>query len=162
MKQVNLPLEVAKKMWVSANECIRDFALANYTKEELEAKELPKSFEELNTIRGFYTNASASTSTATSADASHRDNKNIFATKEQAEASIALAQLSQLMVVYNDGWIPDWSSDSAKYVIVCHNNAITHDYYQRAQKFLAFKTKELRDEFLKNFKDLIEQAKPLL
>lgn len=30
------------------------------------------------------------------------------------------------------------------------------------QSFLAFKTKEIRDEFLKNFKELILTAKPLL
>ena len=34
--------------------------------------------------------------------------------------------------------------------------------YLFIKKMLAFKTEELRDKFLENFRDLIETAKPLL
>lgn len=89
--------------------------------------------------------------------------KNVFATKEQAKAAIALAQLSQLKKVYNGDWEPDWNdSNVSKNTILFINNIAAKNFAYDCNKFLVFKTAELRDEFLKNFKDLIEQAKPLL
>lgn len=89
--------------------------------------------------------------------------RNIFRTKEQAEASIALAQLSQLMYVYNEGWTPDWDDvTQIKYAIYFSRNKITTETFHTLSTFLVLKTEELRNEFLKNFEQLILQAKPLL
>ena len=85
-----------------------------------------------------------------------------FATKEQVEACNTLAKLSQLMKVYNDGWIPDWSNESTKYVIMFQGDDIIRESWTSYQHFLAFKTIKIRDEFLENFRDLILTAKPLL
>ena len=74
-----------------------------------------------------------------------------------------MAQLSQLMHVYNDGWVANWSdSNSKKYTIEIFGECVYSNYYFETKKFLAFKTSEIRDEFLKNFKSLILEAKPLL
>jgi hypothetical protein len=61
---------------------------------KLAKKELPKRWEELKKIKGYYTGASGFIGFGTYNTDSQ--NENIFVTKEQAEASIALAQLSQL------------------------------------------------------------------
>jgi hypothetical protein len=98
---------------------------------------------------------------------------NMLPNKETAKAILALCQLIQLRDCYNDGWIPDWSktnptkvwwniSDISKYTIYFNENRITCGLETSRQQILAFKTAEIRDQFLENFRDLIETAKPLL
>lgn len=89
--------------------------------------------------------------------------KNTFATTEQDEASVALAQLSQLREVYRNGWKPDWTDDEEhKYCIEFYQDKIYVDTYTETSHFLSFKDSKTRNLFLKNFKDLIEKAKPLM
>lgn len=83
--------------------------------------------------------------------------------KRYAEAMLALCQLLQLRNCYNEDWRPDWSNGTqAKHIIYCIDNKITRMSSLNVSFVLAFKTAELRDEFLENFRDLIEVAKPLL
>ena len=125
-------------------------------------RELPTRWEDLGVIRGFYVNAHSELrdfECYTGKDS----NKNTFPTKEEAEACLALAQLCQLRDRYNDGWKPDWKNDTElKYVIEIFWDNIVKRVYECRYKVLAFKTEELRDKFLENFKHLIWVAKPLL
>lgn len=159
-KQVELPLDVAKEMYTHGSIALSKFALANYTKEELEAKELPKTWKDLEIISGYAVNLN---SASIFHDGSNADcNRNVFATKEQAEAVIAMAQLSQLMKVYHNGWSPNWDGPGTKYCILIKKGVIELDTFAISQQFLAFENPKIREEFLKNFRDLIMQAKPLL
>lgn len=95
-------------------------------------------------------------------------NKNIFPTTEMAKASIAMAQLAQLMKheQYNgsnqDEWC-DWNDkNNPKFEICYYDNEIGIYPNYGCKRFLAFKTKEKAELFLKNHRDLIEIAKPLL
>lgn len=83
---------------------------------------------------------------------------NIFATKNQAKSALAMAKLSQVMAVYNDGWDADWSDvtqpkfcifmeEGKKLVVGCFHNQ---------KQFIAVKTDWLAKEFLTNFKEDIE------
>lgn len=91
------------------------------------------------------------------------ETKNVFPTRAEAEACLALSQLCQLRDRYNDGWKPDWKNEKElKYVIEIFWDNIVKREYECRYKVLAFKTEELRDEFLKNFRELIWIAKPLL
>ena len=76
----------------------------------------------------------------------------------------ALGKLEILRDHYNDGWIPDWKNEyQPKYGISILNEYAIIDKYNLFSVVLSFKTPELRDEFLSNFRDnLIEEAKPLL
>jgi hypothetical protein len=128
-------------------------------------KQLPETFEELCFINGFWINGynRAEIQNADARDKSCISNAiQVFATKEQAEASLALAQLSQLREVYRNGWKPDWTIDKAKFCIAFVQDEITEPIYYEASTFLSFQDKETRDLFLENFHDLIEQAKPLM
>ena len=131
------------------------FGCIKFKKKE---SKLPEKYEDLNTIDGFYVDAHS----VIGYHLGGSNNYNVFKTKEQAKACIALAQLSQLMHVYNEGWIPDWSKNDLKYVILFFENNIKLDLCCKIQQFLAFASPNIRNEFLKNFKDLIMQAKPLL
>ena len=126
-------------------------------------KELPKSWEELEFINGFYVSSLSSIYKAKENIPSIESSKNIFPTKEEAEACLALAQLCQLRDSYNDGWKPDWENGmEIKWCIELFKENIHEKTQIYFNKILAFKTKELRDKFLENFKGLIEIAKPLL
>lgn len=162
MKTINLPIETAKEMYTSSITSLVSLALANYTKEELEAKELPKTLTELGKIRGYYVDNFSNIVFYYNITA-EESNTNTFATREQAQASLALAQLSQLMKVYNDGWVPDWlNNNQNKYCIYFHNDKSQISIPVTTQRFIILKSQELAQQFFENFKDLIEQAKPLL
>ena len=123
-------------------------------------KKLPKTWEELGTVKGCFVDKYAFIKELEG----NTDcfNKNIFPTKELAEASLAMAQLLQLRDTYNDGWVADWSTNTDKFVIGVFNNIFAKNDYHLNQSVMNFKTAKLRDEFFENFKDLLETAKPLL
>lgn len=123
-------------------------------------KEIPKSWKDLKELSGYYVTANKVNSGKDFLI--KNSNKNIFATEEQAKASIALAQLSQLREVYRNGWVPDWRDNKEKYVIYMQSEDIRTSSYASMEHFLSFQDAKTRDLFLKNFKDLIEQAKPLM
>lgn len=88
--------------------------------------------------------------------------KNLLPNKETAEAILALLQLIQLRDCYNDGWKPDWQDIwVTKYCIVSDEQTLKRNTCTISH-VLAFKTAELREQFLENFRDLIEIAKPLI
>jgi hypothetical protein len=124
-------------------------------------KLLPKKWRDLDYISGYSTDLYSNTHLINSVETCV-SNSNVFATLKQAEACIALAQLSQLMAVYNDGWVPDWTNMDYKYIIYFSGDNICTSFYLHAKHFLAFKTKDLGDEFIENFRDLIITARPLL
>ena len=93
----------------------------------------------------------------------YENDKNILPSKKYAEAMLALCQLIQLLNCYNDGWLPDWSNEySDKWCIEVFRGRIDKATHSIAARVLAFRSDVLRDEFLENFRDLIEIAKPLL
>lgn len=119
--------------------------------------------EELNKINGWYVTSDSDISSTSNAYIKD-SNKNIFTTEKQAKASIALAQLSQLRDVYRQGWTPDWSCHEEKKFCVefFDNNLLEIDVWQRRNYFLSFQSREIAQEFLNNFRVLIEQARPLV
>lgn len=124
-------------------------------------KQLPKSWEELETVIGFFTTNNSNVREMHEV-LTVSDNKNLFVTEEQAEASLALAQLTQLREVYRQGWKPNWNDDNFKYSIIFYKGSLNADWCIKVNNFLTFQSEEIRDQFLENFKDLIEKASPLL
>ena len=125
-------------------------------------KQLPKSWKELKTIEGFFVTHDCTIYEAAPQNTNDYQ-RNIFATEEQAKASIALAQLSQLREVYRGAWVPDWYNvDQIKHCIIRLDGKIDTSVLFRSAHFLSFQSPEIIDEFLENFRDLIEEASPLL
>lgn len=95
-----------------------------------------------------------------------RDNemdRNLLPSKSDAEGIIALMQLIQLRDCYNNGWKPDWENNKVyKYTIYYYINEIIVAENSNTHRILSFKTSELRDKFLANFKGLIEIAKDFI
>lgn len=128
--------------------------------------ELPKNWCDLKFIKGFFVNSESEVKEINKAHdkvTTVGGNRNVFPTKEEAEACVALAQLCQLRDVYNEGWKPDWEDDGEiKHCIEFFKGKIEKECHYVTKRVLCFKTRELRDKFLENFRDLIETAKPLL
>jgi len=75
----------------------------------------------------------------------------------------ALRKLELLRDCYNDGWVADYKNvHQKKYCIYYISSRVQTMIFTEDQCLLNFKTAELRDKFLENFKDIIEIAKPLL
>jgi len=133
------------------------FELIKFKKIE---RKFPKSWGELEKLEGYFCTDGDKTNNLLCGPLLDV-NKNYFATEEQAKAALALAQLSQLKKVYREieGGEIDWKMDTqVKYVICIYSNEIALNN----PHFLAFLKPETRDLFFENFKDLIEQAKPLM
>ena len=85
-----------------------------------------------------------------------------FATETEAKAFCALGKLIQLRDAWVGDWKPDWDNDcKPKYYISVEGNEAIIDIHYICPALLAFPTKEMAEEFLNCFRDLIEKAKGL-
>ena len=92
---------------------------------------------------------------------------NILPSYRAAEQHLALIQLHQLRDCYRQGWIPYLTANSSNYCVVGYYNSDTKNIeYQVINScnstFLSFPTNELAEEFLNNFRELIEKAGDLI
>lgn len=132
-------------------------------------RELPKSWEEFcelfpKTKGEFYINANSSIlKDVSEEERSETTDANLLPDCATAEAVLALFQLIQLRNCYNGDWIPNWKDQyEQKYTIEIEKCTLLEFQRQTyCSTILYFKSKELRDEFLKYFGDLIEKLKPL-
>ena len=131
-----LTLETAKKMYLEGG-AGKDFALDNFSEEELTKKELPKYWSDLGIEMPKWIDSAP--------------NKYAY-----------LWYLEQYMKAYNGDWVPDWTDCSTKWCIRHYRCKTIINPYENISQFLAFKSEDLAEQFLENFKDLIETAKPLL
>ena len=79
----------------------------------------------------------------------------------------SMLALCQLLVCRNAWWkslvwTPNWEKPDEKHCIVYVGNQIGKQVKSYESCILAFPTYELRNQFLKTFRDLIEEAKELL
>jgi hypothetical protein len=88
-------------------------------------------------------------------------NAELLPDRATAEAVLALCQLIQLRNCYNGDCVPDWTDEERKYTIDFYEDEIFSGEVSSTPSILTFKSRELRDEFLCNFRDLIEKLKPL-
>ncbi len=128
-------------------------------------KELPKTWEECYKLlgRGEFINDFCYICGYTCNEAGVNE-KNILPTG-LGKPMLALCQLLVCREIYRQGWKPDWTNRKEnKYCIINEINKINKiakiTYF--TSKVLSFQSEEVRDEFLENFKDLIEEAKELI
>ena len=87
--------------------------------------------------------------------------KNMCPSQKSAKAHLAMIQLEQLRDCWLNGWIPKWDI-SEKWCIRLYKNELHVGLCTDISRFLTFPTKEMADEFLKCFRDLIESARDLI
>lgn len=126
-------------------------------------KELPKTWEECCELLGegeYINNESIICNYIPHCGAS-KANENILPTN-LGKPMLALCQLLVCREVYRQGWKPDWSDNKSKFYISCFDGNIDTNTSLHYSCVLSFQSEEIRDKFLENFKDLIEEAKELI
>ena len=88
--------------------------------------------------------------------------RNVLPTRQAAEAHLALMQLHQLRDCYREGWEPNWNNDCNKYIIVKNRDKYVVFGGSWTNQFLSFQDRERAEEFLINFRELIEKAGDLI
>ena len=160
-RYIEISLETAKRWYEQGGE-LREIALGAYSEQELIGSRLPKTWDEYCAKHGEVGDkikASLNTAYMTI-------NKHTFSDYNQAQAHIAMIKLHLLRDEYRNGWLPSWEDSFYKYGIKW--NMISGKkklvIAQRAYEplSLSFSTKELAEEFLTNFRELIEQARDLI
>jgi hypothetical protein len=127
--------------------------------EELEAQlaELKKAtpWEDLGKVYGFWINE-RSESTSTGKETTQA-NRNVFATKEQAESfGVVAAQLTQLIQVARNGWEPDWSDEKQKkYAPYLERSGLCIYVVTRSVLSFSLQTRELLADFIKQHQELL-------
>ena len=143
-----------------------DIIFAKKSEDTVADDGVPKSWEDLGIFDGYYVNSECITEYHI--DCPRDETKDIFATKDQAEASLALSMLSQLYKRYReddytlaDSYHRLYLSGYARDVEIC---CIEYAFALEGAgfPFLSFYSKDLAKKFLEDHKELLEKAKPLL
>ena len=83
--------------------------------------------------------------------------------KELAEAFLAMMQLMSLRQAWIGDWKPNWTcGHSDNYCIICAGDRFEMCIFRQCRYALSFPTKEMAEDFMNTFKDLLEIAKPLI
>jgi len=123
---------------------------------------LPMSWEELGIIKGYYILSNSNIDNVSMTNAVDV-NRNLFPSKKEAKAMLAMAQLCQLRDRWNGGWKPDWENNNElKYCIFSCYGKLEKSIFTGSYRPIYFKTPELRNDFIIVFKDLLETAKLFL
>ena len=161
VKVLNVELDTAKKWYKSGNVELKALALQLFSEEDLNSKEV-KTWDDLIGTKVpkdsyFIGGSSRISKIITNQTFDMKYDKNLFIDEKHAKSALAMSQISQLIPYYG-GVITDteWNNSNVrKYVITRQNNYIVYESFKIIYHLLAFHTREQRDEFLKNNKQLV-------
>ena len=88
------------------------------------------------------------------------EDRNILPSEQAAEAQLAYMQLHQLRDCYRQGWKPKLQDCNFTIVYNIEWKLVVGAY--QSSRFLSFQSKEIADEFLTNFRNLIKEAGDLI
>lgn len=165
-RNIKLSLEKAREFYKKGSE-FRDLALSAFTEKELKEVKLPKTWEEFcSTHKTKKEECYIQLNSGIKQDNSIKDrhpefDRNILCNRQAAVAHLAFMQLHQLRDCYRQGWFPENDivhTYIQRYVdgsfVILSNNCVSH--------FLSFQNEEIANEFLNNFRDLIDTAGDLI
>ena len=170
-RTIKISLETAKEWYKGNNNALKELALQAFTEKELQPITCVRSWEDFckkyNRNNEYFINQFSEVTSVSHFCNYPRDSKvdkNLLATKEDSEAFLALMQLKRLRDQWWKAldWKPDYTNYNCKYAIKINENKIVIDKDFSYQRFLAFSTKEIAEDFLMCFGDLIKKAKELI
>ncbi len=112
-RKIKLTKTTAERWLNGNNEELKQLALSTFP--ELGKKVLPKNWEELEKVSGYYACSFSSINKLNNNLIKDDENKNTFATQQQAEASISTAMYSQLLNAYKDVSIVEFIEIAKEY-----------------------------------------------
>ena len=157
-RTIEISLDTAKRWYEQGGE-LRDLAIGAFGDKMLIGDRLPKTWDEYCAKHGEVGDkikASLNTAYMTI-------NRYVFSDCKQAQAHIAKMKLHLLRDEYRIGWVPEWGNiDESKFVIEMAGNELTVENYGITRHSLSFQDEKTANEFLTNFRELIEQAEDLI
>lgn len=130
--------------------------------------QLPKTWEEFcklnpTTETEYFFDNNCDLTPAGKGTRREENDRNILPNKQAVEAHLALMQLHQLRNCYRQGWLPDWNDGRQdKYAIISFEDKYEITKFNFNSRFLTFQDEITANEFLINFRKLIEQAGDLI
>lgn len=169
-RAIEISLETAKEWYKGDNEVLKNLSLQAFNKKELQLISCVRSWEEFctksdNCVNEYFIDSFSCTCVNDRDFRQAKVDRNLLATKEDAEAVLALIQLKRLRDQWWEAldWKPDFTDEATcKYTILLVKNEIKIYEYYFFSNFLSFPTKEIAEDFLKCFEDLINKAKELI
>ena len=159
-RTIELSLDTARRLYEQGGE-YRDIALTAFKEHELIGDRLPKTWDEYCAQRGRDGEKLKVTISSMVYDCIKE-----YAFKsdyEQARHHEALIKIHLLRDEYRRGWVPEWGNiGESKFAIEMVGNELTVSNYGITRHFLSFQDEERANEFLTNFRELIEQAGDLI
>lgn len=166
-KTLTISLEKARELYENGNEDIKSLLLETFKKEELETRELPKTwigYCENNYRRGYYLSEGSTVRVFTKDSYNTKlkfdSDKNTFESEENAEAILALCQLIRLRDEYNKHEPINYDEEHFPYVIVNdygYYKTVAANKFKMYKRLFVFHNEKLAQEFLKNFRPLLDK-----
>lgn len=160
MKNTQITEEIAKEMYNSGSESLKQLAELNYP--DLFHKE--KKWEDFGRLKGYYIDDSSSIVDYGKDRLlmSVGSNRNIHPTEAEAKRALALIQLTQWRDKYNGEPLEDWcdweDGNQMKHCIVPFEKTYSILTVNIYREKLTFKTEAIRKQFMKDHKTLLEEA----
>ena len=156
-RYIEISLDTARRWYEQGGE-LKEMALGAFDEKKLIDYRLPKTWEEYRKMKGDEgEKANAALNFA------YTSINSAFPDYHDAEKHIALMKLHLLRDEYRRGWKPDWRNvDESKFVIEMVANELSINNYGITRHFLAFQDEKRANEFLTNFRELIEEAGDLI
>ena len=155
-RNITLTLDKAKEWYKKGGE-LKEIALQAFSEKELNS--LPRSWEEFVESTKFTFNGSLEFINGFGQWSNGcLPNKSIGESSKIWDKHVALFQLEQL----RDCWRQGWKPKEHELVYTIKFSVCLAVYQFNSREFLSFPTKEMAEEFLKCFRDLIEKAGDLI
>jgi hypothetical protein len=159
-RNITLTLDKAKE-WYNKGGELKEIALQAFTEKELNP--LPRSWEEFIESTKFTFNGSLEYINGFGQWSNGcLPNKSIGESSKIWDKHVALFQLEQLRNCWIQNRTYEWDDHSFKYQIKFVNNRYEILALKCVRNFLSFPTREMAEEFLECFRDLIEKARDLI
>lgn len=154
-KNLKITIEQAKDL-LSSTPSLKDVIYETFPELKPKPKVLDK-WKDLEEVSGYWINSMSEIFFNAEGVTALLENRNTFATKEQAESSLAYAQLTQLMKATGDCEGIDWGDTSQnKYVIYRYGNTLEKSAYECYYEPITFLTESIRDEFFEKHQELLK------
>ena len=173
-RQIELSLDTARRWYEQGGE-LRELALGAFSRNELNCGRLPKTWDEFcdeNKIRRGECCISELGTLLPECFTRKRhanQDKNRLPSQEAGIQHLAYIQLHQLRDCYRKGWLPNLEDEAdEKYGIERLYNRATDRlelrvvWYDHVSNFLLFPSYKMANDFLTNFREIIEQAGDLI
>lgn len=118
--------------------------------------------KKLGKVTGYYISPTSSVIELMHNEPANVKNRNLYPTKDLAEASLSISELLQYYFKEYKDYSPDFTDKTEKYIICVIKNIVSIQSTESKNATFVFKDYKTAYNFYNLYKDLFEIAKPLL